>query len=151
MLSKLKWVKKTTTETVVRVRKNNRINIKSGICLVFLSFVCRFWEGEAVHLDYRERERERWTLLLSICSPVHLWNAQALGLKPPRLKIGQISITSWPIRRLDPYLIPQVGLPNRQAGRESGAFMESQPMGAQRCDPALKQGQPELCGVCWAC
>lgn len=93
-------------------------------------------------------QTETWTLLISICSPVHLWNSPLVPsnicLKLSWLKIGQIE--HFLLTNQMPGSIPlPTGRPSsRQAGRTS-AFMVSQPMGAQRCDPT----RPVLCAVCY--
>lgn len=113
-----------------------------------LLVICRFWEGESVHLS---------------SSGLHLLTSPSLECSPgpvkaPRLKISQTALPPEPNRRPDPYLILQVGC---QADRQlERAFIESQPMGEQRCDPALEPDQPvfvefvsvfaRLVWSCWA-
>lgn len=113
-----------------------------------LLVICRFWGGESVHLS---------------SSGLHLLTSPSLECSPGpvkarRLKISQTALPPAPNRRPDPYLILQVG---HQADKQlERAFIKSQPMGEQRCDPALKPDPPVFVGFvsvfaqqvcsCWA-
>lgn len=112
------------------------------VLIVFLLQVLGGWDSSpGLH-------RERWTRLVSICSPVHLWNVQTLGLILPDRRSAR---SHYLLTNQMPGSIPHLTgrLSNRQTGRKSVAFIKSQPMAAWRCGPALKWGQPVFCGVCW--
>lgn len=129
----------------MRKKTQEKLDLKTNSvlsCLFFLSLFCSVWEGEAVHLRRR-------TLLLSICSPVHLWNAPLVPSSSwPQTSLTEErpdSITAGPIRRPHPYLIPQVGPSNRRTGwklswgakpmREGSGVIQN-----------FKRGQPVLLG-----